>query len=156
MNLQIFFSTFFSACFRSLCGVKTSDSECLAPLPGAPLTPGCRSCPHQELLLLPIVHLGLFLPFLLQSGCYCLILPPDLMSQTPQVSKLQGHKAVRTWKVPQQHKGELENPRDSIKGHIPLPHRSPSWHQLSPWHYRHCPTAASADHREKIAIMCQS
>ena len=31
-----------------------------------------------------------FLPFPLQSGCHCLVLPPDLMSQTPQVSKLSG------------------------------------------------------------------
>jgi hypothetical protein len=85
----------------------------------APLILDLSVRPHQDLLLLPIVHLGLFLPFLLQSGCHCLVLPPDLMRQTPQVSKLQRHKAVRTWNVPQQHKGEPEGLGTLFQGLIP-------------------------------------
>ena len=34
------------------------------------------------------MDLGLLCPLLLQGGCYCLVLPVDLVSQAPQVSKL--------------------------------------------------------------------
>lgn len=127
--LSIFFSTFFSACFRSLCGVKRTDGgQWLLPrtfiIPGTqfyspsqggpqieasgtkqrPLCPEsspARPCPgvwcpwvpgrpHHELLLLPVMDFGLLLSLLLQGGCYCLVLPTNLMSQAPQVSKLRG------------------------------------------------------------------
>lgn len=46
--LSIFFSTFFSACFRSLCGVETVSGQWL--LPGATLTPVAPfHYPHSRL-----------------------------------------------------------------------------------------------------------
>lgn len=46
-------------------------------------------CPFKplELLLLAVMHLGLFLA-LLQGGCHGLVLPARLLSQAPQVGKL--------------------------------------------------------------------
>ena len=48
VNLPIFFSMFFSACFRSLCGAKMTDSGQWL-LPGTVLIPGTQShspCPQ--------------------------------------------------------------------------------------------------------------
>ena len=117
MNLPIFFSMFFSACFRSLCGAKITDSDQWL-LPGT-VIPGTQSHspfpqwasgrdfqkpnkeaksyqlpgnvgplqyqshPHHELLLFPVVDLGLLLSLLLQGGRYCLVLPANLMGQAP-------------------------------------------------------------------------
>ena len=115
--LSIFFSKFFSACFRSLCGVRRTGPgqwPCLEFSPSQGHRPTATSrlglkrsplgasrttaqeCgalypqphPHHELLFLPVMDLCLLLPLLLQSGCHRLVLPADLMGQAPQVGKL--------------------------------------------------------------------